>query len=109
MVYTDLKSRFDASIGINAPTEKMLLIDLSAVPQSYERWEIAEILWVPTEANHSDALIKLDLLYDIMEQNELTVKDSYWVERKAAKTVRLNYQLIAEFQALHGVHDLEDL
>ena len=49
--YTDSKSLFDASIGINAPTEKRLLFDLSVLRQSYERREIAESVQIRTEDN----------------------------------------------------------
>lgn len=42
--YMDSKSLFGNVIGINAPTEKRLLIDLSVLRQSYKRREIAEVV-----------------------------------------------------------------
>lgn len=43
--YTNAKILFDATIGINAPTEKRLLIYFAVLRQSYERREIAEVVW----------------------------------------------------------------
>lgn len=83
--YMDSKGLFDNVIGINAPTQKRLLIDLSVIRQYYEKREIAEVVWIPTAQNPADVMTKMDsknehLIYEVME-NKLSIKDEYWVDR----------------------------
>lgn len=55
-VFLDSNSLFDGIIGIKPTAEKTLLIDLSVLLQIYERREIADVIWIPTEQNPADAL-----------------------------------------------------
>lgn len=85
-VFTDLKSVFDGIIGINPPTKKRMLIDLSVLRQSYDRREIAEVVWIPTNQNPADALTKIDsknihLLVEIMSNNRIHAEEKYWVAK----------------------------
>lgn len=68
----DSKPLYDAIAGINATTEKRLLIDLTVPCEAYELQEIGNLVWIPTADNLADALTKssatLDLL-TLMEDN----------------------------------------
>lgn len=85
--YTDSKSLFDGIIGIYPPSEKLLLIDLSVIRQSYKRREFSEVFWIPADQNPADTMTKIDsknihLLLEIMERNKIRVQENYWVTRK---------------------------
>ena len=58
VIYADSRSLYNSFISLNTTTEKRLLIDLHFLRQVYERWEIAEVRWIPTEQNPADALTK---------------------------------------------------
>lgn len=97
-------------MGINSPSEKRLLIDISVIRHPYEIREIAEIVWIPMEANRADLQNKMDskndhLIYQITEQNRTTVQDSSFVHRKTSKKVYSKHQLIADFQSLKDFND----
>lgn len=88
-MYTDNKSRYDAMTGINATTEKRLMIDLTILRQAYELREITEIVWVTSAQNQADAMTKDSLspaLSTWMRTNTLSISAMSWVERKTTKT-----------------------
>ena len=58
VIYTDSRSLYNSLVSLNTTTEKRLLIDLYLLRQVYERWEIAEVRWIPIEQNPADALTK---------------------------------------------------
>ena len=58
VIYTDSRSLYNSLVSLNTTTEKRLLIDLHLLRQVYERREIAEVRWIPTEQNPADALTK---------------------------------------------------
>ena len=84
VLYTDSKSLYDALSTINPTTEKRLLIDLQVLRQSYERREITEIAWIPTEQNPADGMTKEKpntALEGMIDNNKLTVTPNAWLER----------------------------
>lgn len=54
--YTDSKSLLDSIVGLNATTEKWLLIDLTMLRKSYEVRKLPEAVWIPSSQNPADAL-----------------------------------------------------
>ena len=82
VIYTDSRSLYDSLVSLNSTTEKRLLIDLH-LRQAYERREIAEVRWVPTEQNSADALTK-EKPNPAMKQllaGTLKLTPNAWVER----------------------------
>ena len=83
VIYTDSRSLYDSLVSLNSTTEKRLLIDLHLLRQAYERREIAEVRWIPTEQNPADALTK-ERPTPAMSQllgGTLKLTPNAWVER----------------------------
>ena len=83
VVYTDSRSLYDSLVSLNTTTEKRLLIDLHLLRQSYERREIAEIKWIPTEQNPADAFTKerpTAAMADLLS-GTLRLTPNAWVDR----------------------------
>lgn len=57
-VCIDLKSLFDAIVGIHPTTEKRLLIDLSLLREAFEMCETDNFFRIPSQENPADALTK---------------------------------------------------
>lgn len=84
-LYTDSKSLHDGIVGLNATTEKRLLIDLRMLRESYELRELKNIAWISSSRNPAEAMTKeshspgMDTL---LADNHLDVHAHSWVERK---------------------------
>ena len=83
VIYTDSRSLYDGLVSLNTTTEKRLLIDLHLLRQAYERREIAEVCWIPTEQNPADALTKEKPTPAMSQllQGTLKLTPNAWVER----------------------------
>lgn len=83
VIYTDSRSLYDGLVSLNTTTEKRLLIDLHLLRQAYERREIAEVRWIPTEQNPADALTKEKPTPAMSQllQGTLKLTPNAWVER----------------------------
>ena len=83
VIYTDSRSLYDSLVSLNTTTEKRLLIDLHLLRQAYERREIAEVRWIPTEQNPADALTKEKPTPAMVQllQGTLRLTPNAWVER----------------------------
>lgn len=83
----DSKSLYDCLVKLGTTHEKRLMIDMLCLRQSYERREIAEILWIRGEKNPADAMTKekpCDALQRLIATNKLDLDVNAWVERKAS-------------------------
>lgn len=61
------------------------MIDFMCLRQSYERREIAEIVWIKGVDNPADAMTKekpCDALRRLIETNKVDIDVEGWVERK---------------------------
>ena len=83
IIYTDSRSLYDGLVSLNTTTEKRLLIDLHLLRQEYERREIAEVCWIPTEQNPADALTKEKPTAAMRQllQGTLKLTPNAWVDR----------------------------
>jgi hypothetical protein len=82
--YTDSRSLFDALVTLNNTAEKRLLIDLQLLRQAYERREITEVCWIPTEQNPADAMTKgrpTPALDKLLMRNRVELNPTAWVDR----------------------------
>ena len=86
IIYTDSRSLYDGLVSLNTTTEKRLLIDLHLLRQAYERREIAEVCWIPTEQNPADALTKEKPTAAMRQllQGTLELTPNAWVDRLGA-------------------------
>ena len=87
-IYTDSKSLFDSLVTLNTTSEKRLLIDLSMLRESYERREIANVYWIPSEQNPADGLTKkgsCDALNNLVSTNNANITPNAWIERPTKK------------------------
>eukprot|EP00172_Hildenbrandia_rubra_P000344 Plantae.Rhodophyta-Hildenbrandia_rubra.ctg11618.p1 GENE.Plantae.Rhodophyta-Hildenbrandia_rubra.ctg11618~~Plantae.Rhodophyta-Hildenbrandia_rubra.ctg11618.p1 ORF type:complete len:534 (+),score=91.74 Plantae.Rhodophyta-Hildenbrandia_rubra.ctg11618:92-1603(+) len=78
----DSKCLFDTITKLTTLTEKRLLINVSALRESYNRAEISNIAHVSSERNLADSLAKRKkskLLQEAMITGKLNVKVSNWV------------------------------
>lgn len=58
VVWTDSYSLYECIVKLGTTKEKRLMIDLTALRQSYERREIHEIRWIHGDDNPADAFTK---------------------------------------------------
>ena len=61
------------------------MIDIMALRESYERWEIYEIRWINGADNLADAFTKKGnngLLKRFIDTNKANIRIDGWVERK---------------------------
>ncbi|KAI0996165.1 hypothetical protein K3495_g12015 [Podosphaera aphanis] len=83
-ICVDSKSLYDCLVKLGTTHEKRLMVDLLAIRQSYERREIAEILWIKGSKNPADAMTKekaCDALQIMVDTNRLDMELDGWVER----------------------------
>jgi hypothetical protein len=82
----DSKSLYDCLIKLGTTQEKRLMIDILCLRQSYERREIAEILWIKGEKNPADAMTKekpCDALRRLIATNKVDLDQlNGWVDRE---------------------------
>ena len=83
-LFTDSRCLYDNLTTLRSTTEKRLLIDLALLRQCYERREIANVYWIPSEQNPADALTKDatgNALNELMMKNKIKITPNAWVER----------------------------
>ena len=81
----DSFSLYECLVKLGTTHEKRLMIDIMAIRQSYERREIAEIMWITRESNPADAMTKHSsntALERIVDTNKIDIQAAAWVERK---------------------------
>lgn len=84
-LYTDSKSLYDGLVGINATTEKRLLIDLRMLLESYELRELANAVWISSPHNPADKMTEnspTPALQKLLVENSLDLQGSSWIERE---------------------------
>lgn len=83
-VYTKSRSLFDCLAKIGRTAEKRLFIDLCMLQQNYERREITEVFWNPTEQNPAHSFTKQksgNALTKLIDTNSLEIAPNACVER----------------------------
>lgn len=80
VLYTDSKFLFDSLVGINAMTEKQLLIYLYKRRQLYKLRELAEVVWILSAQNSMAAMIKESSSYVVLN---LKKGNKIFIERKS--------------------------
>ncbi|KHJ31854.1 hypothetical protein EV44_g1966 [Erysiphe necator] len=81
---TDSFSLYECMLKLGTTSEKRLMIDITALPQSYERRELAEIRWISRNDNPADAMTKsmpTVALKNLIERNGVRIRVEGWVER----------------------------
>ena len=76
VICTDLYSLYECLVKLRTTKEKLLIINIMALRQSYERREITEIRWINGDDNPADAFTKASpnrALERFIDSNELTV------------------------------------
>ena len=58
MICIDSFSLYKYLVKLGTIHEKRLMIDIIVIQQSYERREIAKIIWITRESNPTDAITK---------------------------------------------------
>jgi hypothetical protein len=79
------KSLFECLVKLGTTQEKRLMIDILCLHQSYERREIAEVIWIDGEYNPADIMMKAhpcQALWDLINRNKIDLKAAGWVERE---------------------------
>jgi hypothetical protein len=85
VIYIDSFSLYECLVKLGTTYEKRLMIDIIAIRQSYERQEIAEIIWITGDSNPADSMTKHAsnaALARIIETNKVDIQAAAWVERK---------------------------
>lgn len=81
---TDSHSLYECLVKLGSTSEKRLMIDIMCIRQSYERREIAQIIWIDGNSNPADAMTKskpCPALRKLIETNKIDVTAYNWVER----------------------------
>lgn len=84
IICVDSKSLYDCLVMLGTTHEKRLMVDILAIRQSYERREIADILWIKGNRNPADAMTKekaCNALQQMVDTNRLDLELDGWVER----------------------------
>ena len=55
---TDSKSLYECLVKLGTTQEKQPMIDIMCLRQSYERRQIAEVIWIDGDNNPADAMTK---------------------------------------------------
>ncbi|KAI1001776.1 hypothetical protein K3495_g6430 [Podosphaera aphanis] len=85
VICTNSKSLYDWLVKLGTTREKRLMIDLISLRQSYERRDIAEVMWIDGNTNPADAMTKskpCQALKSLINANKMELKVSEWVERE---------------------------
>jgi hypothetical protein len=85
-IYIDSKSLYDCLVRLGSTHEKRLMVDIMCLRQSYERREIAQVVWIDGKHNVADAMTKEKCgssFKALIDSNRLDVMDGTigWVER----------------------------
>ena len=89
---TDSKSLYECLVKLGTTQEKRLMIDIMCLRQSYERREIAEVIWISGTSNPADAMTKskpCQALRDLIDTNTINLQPAGWVERTGNGEERL--------------------
>lgn len=84
IVCTDSYSLYECLVKLGTTKEKRLMIDVTALRQSYERREIHEIRWIHGDDNPSDAMTKAKpnkSLEKLVSTNKLKIRVKGYVDR----------------------------
>lgn len=87
-MFTDSKSLFDIITKCSGTTEKRLLIDIKAVREAYERFEVSDVGFVRSENNPADAFTKIkcnSALFKILKNNKCDFEVEQWIIRTKKK------------------------
>jgi hypothetical protein len=85
VICIDSFSLYECLVKLGTTYEKRLMIDIMAIRQSYERREIAEIIWIAGDSNPADSMTKHasnTALARIIETNKVDIQAAAWVERE---------------------------
>jgi hypothetical protein len=85
LLCTDSKSLYKCLVKLGTTQEKRLMIDILCLRQSYERCEIAEVIWIDGKYNPADAMTKAhpcQALRDLIDNNRVNFRAAGWVERE---------------------------
>lgn len=85
IICIDSFSLYECLVKLGTTYEKRLMIDIMAIRQSYERREIAEIIWITGDSNPADSMTKHTgntALTRTIETNKVDIQAAAWVERK---------------------------
>ena len=88
---TDSKSLYECLVKLGTTQEKRLMIDIMCLRQSYERREIAEVLWINGDDNPANAMTKArpcQALRNLVDTNRIDLRATSWVERTGGNTER---------------------
>lgn len=86
-LHTDFKSLLDIIVGINATTQKRLLIDSFVLKKLCGISEQSDIVWIFSTENSAQALTKRNATKDLkllMENKKLCNSAEYWTNRFSA-------------------------
>jgi hypothetical protein len=75
---------YECLVKLGTTKEKCLMINIMALCQSYEWWEIAEICWINRKDNPADAMMKPmpnKALERFLDSNQLDIRVEGWVQR----------------------------
>ena len=75
---------YQCLVKLGTTNEKRLVIDITALEQSYQIREIAEVTWIDGATNPADAMTKstaCNALKSLIDTNILTIRPDGWVER----------------------------
>jgi hypothetical protein len=81
---TDSKSLYECLVKLGTTQEKRLMVDIMTLRQSYERREIAEVVWIDGKSNPADAMTKAQpcqALQNLINSNTIQIEATGWVER----------------------------
>lgn len=84
----DSKSLYDCLVKLETTKEKRLMVDIMVVRQSYERREIADIIWILGTKNPADAMTKQKpsgALDKLIETKSIVIDTLRWAERELKK------------------------
>ena len=81
---TDSKSLYECLVKLGTTQEKRLMIDIMCLRQSFERRQIAEVIWIDRDNNPADAMTKAQpcqALRNLVDTNRINLRATGWVER----------------------------
>ncbi|KHJ33052.1 hypothetical protein EV44_g3743 [Erysiphe necator] len=87
------RSLYDCLVKLSTAQEERIMIDLMSPCQSYERREIAEVMWIDGKCNPADSMTKIkasSALQKLINTNKPNLTQIEWVERTA--DLKINIQ-----------------